>query len=252
MTLNAWMKCGAPPFRRLGSTGRSNLPLAVFTALVLFAAVALAGEAAKVDATTLVGHGAADVQAALGKPMGRLQTASGPLWLYPDWKIQFDAAERVTKVEKDAPVRLPQSTPEYLARSEAIAKAKRQRDAENTAARVQANINAGTPGIRVISNKGANVELSSLLAEGKVTIVDFYADWCGPCRAVAPHLEKLAKDDPSISLLKIDIVNWETPVVKQFGIKSVPNIRVYGRNKQQVGTATSDLGTVVRLVQQAR
>jgi thioredoxin 1 len=252
MILNAWMKTAEPRYRRLVNTSRSPRWLAAFVALVLLVVATRAGEAAKPDATTLVGRAAADVQAALGKPMGKLQTAAGPLWLYPDWKVQFDPSEKVLKVEKDAPVRLPQATPEYLARSEAIAKAKRQRDAENNAARVQANINAGSPGIRVVSNKGANVDLPSLLAEGKVTIVDFYADWCGPCRAVAPHLEKLAKDDPNVSLLKIDIVNWETPVVKQFGIKSVPSIRVYGRNKQQVGAPTSDFDTVAKLVKQAR
>jgi thiol-disulfide isomerase/thioredoxin len=218
----------------------------------LLAAQARAGEANTPDATTLVGRAAADVQVVLGKPMGRLQTASGPLWLYPDWKIQFDGGERVVKVERDAPVRLPQATPEILARAEAIAQAKRQRDAENNAARIQANFNAGSPAVRVLSNKGANVDLPAMLAEGKVTIVDFYADWCGPCRAIAPQLEKLAKDDPNISLLKIDIVNWETPVVQQFGIKSVPSIRVYGRNKQQVGAATSDLNTVAKLVSQAK
>jgi thioredoxin 1 len=206
---------------------------------------------AKPDATTLVGRAAADVQALLGKPMGRLQTAAGPLWLYPDWKVQFDASEKVLKVERDAPTRLPQATPDYLARAEAIAKAKRQRDTENATARAQVNAASGASSIRVVSNGGATVDLAALLPEGQVVIVDFYADWCGPCRAVAPELEQFVKANPNVSLVKIDIVNWETPVTKQFAIKSVPNLRVYGRNKQPVGEPTSDFGTVQKLVKQA-
>jgi thiol-disulfide isomerase/thioredoxin len=206
---------------------------------------------AKPDATTLVGRPAAEVQALLGKPMGRLQTAAGPLWLYPDWKVQFDPGEKVLKVERDAPVRLPQATPDYLARAEAIAKAKRQRDAENSTARIAAAAAAGSPSIRVVSNRGATVDLPALLFEGKVTIVDFYADWCGPCRAVAPELEQFVKDNPNVALVKIDIVNWETPVTKQFAISSVPNLRVYGRNKQPVGEPTSDFDAVRKLVKKA-
>lgn len=246
------MQTVARLLRTSGKAGVAMRGLALSAALAMAVSLTAAEPAAKPDATTLVGRAAADVQALLGKPMGKLQTAAGPLWLYPDWKVQFDPTEKVLKVEKDAPVRLPQATPEYLARAEAIARAKRERDAENASARAQANVNAGASGVRVVSNKGANVDLAPLLAEGKVTIVDFYADWCGPCRALAPHLEKMVKDDPNISLVKIDIVDWATPVVKQFGIKSVPSVRVYGRNKEMIGRPISDLGSIQGFVKSAQ
>ncbi|HEY6170528.1 MAG TPA: thioredoxin family protein [Verrucomicrobiae bacterium] len=207
---------------------------------------------AKTDPATLVGRGVPEVQAMLGKPMGKLQTGQGALWLYADWKIQFDRNDQVLKVEKDAPVRLSQPTAQYLAISDAIEKAERERAAENYAARVQANATTETGTVRIISNRGERVDLPSLLAEGKVTIVDFFAPWCGPCRQISPVLEKIARDDPNIALLKIDIVNWGTPVATQFGLQAIPNIRVFDRNKNPVGNPASDIGTVVANVKQAK
>lgn len=214
------------------------------------------GKPAKPDATLLVGKSADEVQTALGKPMGKLQTAAGTLWLYPDWKIQFDQKNQVSKVEKDAPARVSKPGAQYLALSEAIEKAEQQRAAENDAARVEANAArtlAATPrSVRIISNHGERVDLPSLLADGKVTIVDFFAPWCGPCRQISPELERMAQDDPNIALVKIDIVQWHTPVALQFGLQSIPNIRVFDRNKRQVGEATSGLSAVKQYVKTAK
>ena len=96
------------------------------------------------------------------------------------------------------------------------------------------------------------MDLPALMAPGKITIVDFYAEWCGPCRRISPQLEQLTKDDPDVVLLKIDIVNWETPVTRQFGIASVPNVRVFGRTGSQLGDATSDVSLVTKRVEQAK
>ena len=46
--------------------------------------------------------------------------------------------------------------------------------------------------IEVISH-GQQIDISKHLALGNVTIVDFYADWCGPCKAVEPTIQQLAK-----------------------------------------------------------
>ena len=110
----------------------------------------------------------------------------------------------------------------------------------------------GSGSVRIISNQGQQVDLASLLPDGKVTIVDFFAPWCGPCKQISPDLEKMAKDDPAIALVKIDIVQWKTPVAIQFGLNSLPNIRVFGRDKKQVGEATSSVQAVAQCVKQAK
>ena len=58
----------------------------------------------------------------------------------------------------------------------------------------------------------------------KPAIIDFYATWCGPCKAVAPVLEELAKEyDGKIYIYKID-VDQEQELAGIFGISSVPTL----------------------------
>ena len=208
-------------------------------------------QTASADAQSLAGRGTEDVEATLGKPTGKLQTAQGALWLYAEWRVQFDKQGRVLKVEKDKPVRLAKLDPQFVAAVEAADKAAAERAADDDAARAK----AAAPQIektRIISNGGQQVDLPSLLAEGKVTIVDFYAEWCGPCRRLGPRLEQLTQDEPDVVLLKIDIENWSTPVVQQFGIRSVPNVRVFDRTGKQRGDATSEFSDVLQQVNQAK
>lgn len=58
----------------------------------------------------------------------------------------------------------------------------------------------------------------------KPCIVDFYATWCGPCKALAPSLEELAKEyDGKIYIYKID-VDKEKDLAAAFGIRSIPTL----------------------------
>jgi thioredoxin 1 len=106
--------------------------------------------------------------------------------------------------------------------------------------------------IEVIGH-GAQVDITKHLSLGNVTIVDFYADWCGPCKQISPALEQMAKTDPEIALRKIDIVNWTTAVVKQYNVHSIPQINIYGRTGRLVGTVVgADADQVQRYVAQAK
>lgn len=67
-------------------------------------------------------------------------------------------------------------------------------------------------------------EFNELVKEG-TTIVDFWAEWCGPCKMVTPVLEEIASED-GVKLLKID-VDANTDLAKEFGITSIPAIMVY-------------------------
>ena len=55
-------------------------------------------------------------------------------------------------------------------------------------------------------------------------IIDFYADWCGPCKMIAPVLEELAKEyDGKVKIYKID-TEAEQELAAVFGIRSIPSI----------------------------
>ena len=54
-------------------------------------------------------------------------------------------------------------------------------------------------------------------------IIDFYADWCGPCKAVAPVLEELSNENTDITIYKVD-TEVERELSSVFGIRSIPSI----------------------------
>jgi thioredoxin 1 len=58
----------------------------------------------------------------------------------------------------------------------------------------------------------------------KPCIIDFYADWCGPCKQVAPVLEELAKEyEGKVDIYKIDTEDQQE-LAAAFGIRSIPSI----------------------------
>jgi len=64
--------------------------------------------------------------------------------------------------------------------------------------------------------KGGNkMNFKDHLAPGKITIFDFYADWCGPCRVFSPKVERLLLKYPNVALKKVDIVDWKSELSKQ-------------------------------------
>lgn len=66
----------------------------------------------------------------------------------------------------------------------------------------------------------------SEIAKG-VTLVDFYADWCGPCRMIAPIVEELAtKMNGKAKIAKVDIESAQQ-VTANFGVTSIPTIIIF-------------------------
>jgi len=66
-----------------------------------------------------------------------------------------------------------------------------------------------------------------------LVLVDFWADWCGPCQALAPILEKLANQyQGKIALVKVD-TDQQTQLAQQYGIRSLPTVHIY-KNSQVV------------------
>ncbi len=66
--------------------------------------------------------------------------------------------------------------------------------------------------------------IKEIINSGKPVVVDFWAEWCGPCRMVGPIVEELAKEfDGQVVIGKMDVdENVETP--NEYGIRNIPTI----------------------------
>jgi thioredoxin 1 len=74
-------------------------------------------------------------------------------------------------------------------------------------------------------------------------VVDFWAPWCGPCRAVAPELEKLSlKVGPGVKVVKVN-VDDSREIAMRYGVMSIPTIALFERGTlvaQVVGARSAD------------
>ncbi|MEA5596280.1 thioredoxin [Rivularia sp. UHCC 0363] len=69
-------------------------------------------------------------------------------------------------------------------------------------------------------------EFDTLLKSENILVVDFSASWCGPCRVVAPLIEKLAQEYQDIKVVKID-VDQDKPLAKKYEVRSIPAVLIF-------------------------
>lgn len=84
--------------------------------------------------------------------------------------------------------------------------------------------------MKVINNSS---EFDLLLTQQKSVVVDFYADWCGPCRTLTPTVEKLAEDyQGKVEIVKVN-VDSNPELAIRYGVSSIPTV-VFIKNQQVV------------------
>ena len=62
-----------------------------------------------------------------------------------------------------------------------------------------------------------------VLQNEKEVLIDFYADWCGPCKMLSPLLEEINSEDENIKIVKVNVDNSQF-LANYFDIKSIPTL----------------------------
>jgi len=66
-----------------------------------------------------------------------------------------------------------------------------------------------------------------VLEQSKLVLVDFWAEWCGPCKQIAPTLEELAdKYSENLSVCKVD-VDTNRELALQYNVRSIPSLMIF-------------------------
>jgi len=91
-----------------------------------------------------------------------------------------------------------------------------------------------------------------LLSDG-LTLVDFWAAWCGPCQMFGPIFEEVSDAQPDVTFVKfeIDDTNRRTPA--KFGIRSIPSVLAFkGGELKEARTGLMDPDTLTQWIQELK
>eukprot|EP01026_Neomeris_dumetosa_P046260 TRINITY_DN39359_c0_g1_i5.p3 TRINITY_DN39359_c0_g1~~TRINITY_DN39359_c0_g1_i5.p3 ORF type:complete len:151 (-),score=29.42 TRINITY_DN39359_c0_g1_i5:273-725(-) len=86
---------------------------------------------------------------------------------------------------------------------------------------------------------------------GKVVVVDFHAQWCGPCKAIAPQYEQLAQQYPDVIFLKVD-VDQLPGIAQSCSVSAMPTFQAFVKGQKVGEVVGANIAGLQTLIQNAR
>lgn len=106
--------------------------------------------------------------------------------------------------------------------------------------------------VATVARDGEDIaDLSPIVVPGKVTILDFSASWCGPCRKVDEHMVQLFSARKDLAYRRLDIGDWDTPLARHYlsNIPKLPYVVVYDKRGKTIDRISGlDLGRLDKAI----
>lgn len=104
-------------------------------------------------------------------------------------------------------------------------------------------------------NPGEEFDVESYLQKGKINVVDFYSDYCPPCRQISPLLKKLDKQRPDLVVLAVDInrkaakgIDFYSPLAQQYKLNAVPHFQIYDADGNLVKEGQEAYAEIIKML----
>lgn len=86
-------------------------------------------------------------------------------------------------------------------------------------------------------------EFKTEVKSDKLTVVDFFADWCGPCQIIAPKFIELGKTYTDVNFLKVNVDKGEA-IAEEFEIEAMPTFLFFKAGKKVDKVVGADIGSI--------
>jgi thiol-disulfide isomerase/thioredoxin len=112
----------------------------------------------------------------------------------------------------------------------------------------------GSDVLTVVKDGNDIPDLAPHLVSGKVTVLDFSATWCGPCRKVDEHMVKIFTERKDLAYRRLDIGDWDSPLARHYlaNVPKLPYVVVYDKQGKAIDKITGlDLTRLDRAIETA-
>ena len=98
--------------------------------------------------------------------------------------------------------------------------------------------------VKILNNVS---ELKKEIERDKLNVIDFWAEWCGPCVRIAPDYEKLSVEYKNVNFFKVN-VDSAKDIVELFNIKCMPTFIFIKNNKYLERVEGADLNNLIKII----